>query len=288
MEFPQEQSHYININGFNLHYIQYPGKGPTIILMHGLTANAHAFDGLVARGLADHFNVISVDLRGRGLSDYPAFAYSIEEHADDILGLLDHLGIPQATLIGHSFGGLLSMYLAAKYPKRVERLVILDAAAEMNRNAGEMLQPTLSRLDKIYASWDSYINEMRSAPYTAFWEEAMDRYYRADVKETIHGSVTPRPVLANILQVAYHVGNTPWKEYVEQIAQPAILINALDAYTMDEPLLPDEKAKETVELMQNCTYKPVDGNHHTMLYGIGAGQIIGYLLEFLRPAAIPL
>ena len=58
-------NHFIQTNGIRLHYLQ-RGHGPTIILMHGLTANAHAFDGVIAADLSASFNVISVDLRGRG------------------------------------------------------------------------------------------------------------------------------------------------------------------------------------------------------------------------------
>ncbi|RYZ26362.1 MAG: alpha/beta fold hydrolase, partial [Sphingobacteriales bacterium] len=128
--------HTIRTNNIDLHYIEHnPGSKHTLVLIHGLTANAHAFDGLIAHGLTKHFRLISPDLRGRGLSSKPAFRYTLEDHAQDILGLLDHLEIERALLGGHSYGGLLSVYLAANYPQRVEKLVILDAAAEMNPNS---------------------------------------------------------------------------------------------------------------------------------------------------------
>src|ERR1700761_9565110 len=93
---------FIKVNDINLHYIEYPSDGPTILIMHGLTANAHAFDGLVAAGLSPAFRIISPDLRGRGLSDHPAFRYSIEDHARDIIGLLNHLQLKKVILAGHS------------------------------------------------------------------------------------------------------------------------------------------------------------------------------------------
>jgi pimeloyl-ACP methyl ester carboxylesterase len=61
-------------NGIHLHYLDYPGDGPTLILMHGLTANAHSFAGLIRAGLSPQLPVLAVDLRGRGLSDCPAGA----------------------------------------------------------------------------------------------------------------------------------------------------------------------------------------------------------------------
>ncbi len=67
------QDHFITTNRINLHFIEYnPGKDkPALILMHGLTANAHAFDGLISRGLSKDFRVISPDLRGRGTAKNP-------------------------------------------------------------------------------------------------------------------------------------------------------------------------------------------------------------------------
>lgn len=281
-DFPEFDSNVIDSNNTHLHYITYNAGKQPLLMLHGLTANAHAFDGLVARGLADDYTVISLDQRGRGLSGYPAFAYSIPDHAEDVINLLDHLGIDKVNIAGHSFGGLMSYYLAANFPDRFEKLVILDAAAKMNPNSLEMLQPTLGRLDKQFASWDAYINEIKSAPFSAFWEPAMERYYMADVKTTEEGGVTPRPILANILQVAYNVGATPWDEHVQEVKQPTILINGVDEYSLGEPLLPECNALETVEMMPDAKYVAVDGNHHTMLYGSGAEQIVATMRDFLK------
>lgn len=272
----------IKSNNIDLHYIEHNPEGqPTLILMHGLTANAHAFDGLINHGLTKKIRFISPDLRGRGLSSKPAFRYTLEDHAKDILGLLDHLNIVKALLGGHSYGGLLSTYMAANYPERVEKLIILDAAAEMNPNAPAMLGPTLSRLDKTFPSYATYLNEMKASPQNMFWDKDMETYYQADGHIREDGTVNPYPNLANIVEVATGVAQQPWIQTFEQVKQPALLINGLDNYTMDEPLLPDFKAKETVDLMSDCKYVAVDGNHQTMLYGDNAKHVVKAIENFL-------
>jgi pimeloyl-ACP methyl ester carboxylesterase len=274
--------HIIKTNNIDLHYVEHnPNGKPTLTLLHGLTANAHAFDGLVAHGLTKHFRFITPDLRGRGLSSKPAFRYTLEDHARDILGLLDELKIEKALLGGHSYGGLLSVYIAANYPDRVEKLVILDAAAEMNPNAPAMLGPSLSRLDKTFPSYATYLEEMKAAPQNTFWDKNMESYYKADAHVRENGTVNPYPNLANIVEVATGVAQQPWVETFAQVSQPALLINALDNYTLGEPLLPDFKAKETAELMVNCEYVAVDGNHQTMLYGDNAAHIVKAIDKFL-------
>ncbi len=275
-------SQYITTNGIRLHYLDFYGDGPTLVLMHGLTANAHAFDGLMAAGLQKEFRIISVDLRGRGLSDQPEEGYTIPDHARDIIGLLDFLGIQEALIGGHSFGGLLTFYLATQYADRVKKVILMDAAARMHPNTREMLTPALSRLGMVFPSFDEYLQKVKAAPYNTFWEDSMLSYYEADVETLADGSVTPRSKIPHIGAAAMSVLSEPWADYISSIAQPAILLNATGVYTMEAPLLPKELAMETVEMMQNCTYVAIDGNHQTMLYGNGAEQIVAALTSFFE------
>jgi len=84
-------SAFVETNGIKLHYLDYPGDGPAVVLAHGLTANCRSFD-VVAGHLAPRLRVIAPDLRGRGASDKPATGYTMADHAADVLGLLDALG----------------------------------------------------------------------------------------------------------------------------------------------------------------------------------------------------
>jgi len=275
------ESHFIETNDIKMHYRDSKNGDSPILFLHGLTANAHAFDGLIEEGIAEKNRLIIPDMRGRGESERPAFGYSIADHAEDILGLLDHVQLDKISIAGHSFGGLLGLYMAANYPDRIEKLCILDAAAQMNPRTPEMLAFAVGRLDKKYESFAEYINEVKQAPYMDKWDDVMLSYYRADVMKTEEGGVTPRSNLANIIAISMGVAQIPWEEIIEKVAQKSILMNGLDAYTLGEPLLPDYKAMETVEKMQNCTYLATDGNHQTMLYGNGAKQIVRGLKDFM-------
>jgi pimeloyl-ACP methyl ester carboxylesterase len=276
---------FVETNNIRLHYLDTGGDGPLMIMMHGLTANAYAFDGLAAEGLGKQFRLVSVDLRGRGLSDHPAFNYDMEDHAQDILGLMDALGADKAIFCGHSFGGLLSFYLGAYYPERVEQLVILDAAARLNPRAAEMLSFRLSTLDMQFPSMANYMAAIKATPYNTFWTDSMLSYYEADVRKNDEGGVTPRPQLANIIQASMGVANIPWAQLIEDVKAPVLLINAPEDYTLDEPLLPEAYARETVALLPNARYVKVAGNHQTMLYGEGAKQIVAAILAFTGAVA---
>lgn len=275
-------SKYINTNHIRLHYLDNEVDGPLLVLLHGLTANAHAFDGLMAAGLGKEYRILSIDLRGRGLSDQPESGYTMKEHAADIIGLLDGLPIESAIIAGHSFGAFLGLYLAVYFPDRVQKLILMDAAARMHPDTKEMLGPALSRLEQTFASFDAYLNKVKQAPYLTNWDENMRSYYWADIKNNPDGTVTIRSKLANMMEAVMKGSlGEPWAELIKLLQKPAMLINAPGVYTMGAALLPKELALETVNMMKDCRYVEVTGNHQTMLYGEGAVQIVTAVKTFI-------
>jgi len=276
-------NHYIHTNDIKLHYLEFEGEQPAILFMHGLTANAHAFDGLIAAGLSPAFHILSVDLRGRGESDAPASGYTMKEHAADIIGLMDELHIEKVILAGHSFGGFLALYMAKYFPDRVDQLILMDAAANMHPDTKEMLVPALSRLGQFFPSFDSYIKKVKSAAYLTFWEDEMLSYYKADTIYNADETVSCIPQMDHMMEAVVKGSlGEPWVDYLQSVDQAAILINAPGVYTLGAALLPEENAMETVELMKNCIYAKVPGNHQTMLYGEGAKEIVSIIKHFLN------
>ena len=274
---------FINTNNIKLHYLDFEGEQPTIIFMHGLSANAHAFDGLIAAGLSPAFHIISVDLRGRGESEAPDAGYTMKEHAADIIGLMDALQLNKVILAGHSFGGFLALYLAKFFPARVDKLILMDAAANMHPNTKEMLGPALGRLGQTFPSLDAYIEKVKSMPYITFWDKDMESYFNADVKQNEDGTVNCIPQAAHMMEAVMKGSlGEPWLDYLKEVGHQSILINAPGVYTLDGALLPEENAMETVELMKNCIYAKVQGNHQTMLYAEGAKEIVSIIKHFLN------
>jgi pimeloyl-ACP methyl ester carboxylesterase len=126
-------SHFIKINGLRLHYLDFGREDrPAIICIHGLSGNAHNFEGLAAHLCAD-YHVISLDVRGRGDSQWgPSDEYNASSYAADLAALIDELSLAQVTLIGTSMGGMISMLYAGGYPDKVERLVLNDIGPDVD------------------------------------------------------------------------------------------------------------------------------------------------------------
>src|ERR1019366_4397700 len=79
--------HFENIGGLTTHYLDNPGPDPAIVLLHGLSANANEFCGLIDAGLGRTHRVVAPDLRGRGKTAKPDSGYSMGQHAADVISL---------------------------------------------------------------------------------------------------------------------------------------------------------------------------------------------------------
>jgi pimeloyl-ACP methyl ester carboxylesterase len=278
---------YVHANGVRLHYVEHGSSGPTLVLLHGLTANAHSFDGLVAAGLADRMRVLAFDLRGRGESDQPE-SYSLADHAQDIVGALDVLSLDRVIMGGHSFGGLLTFHLAANHPARVSSCVVIDAPAHVRPEVFDQIKPSLDRLDATLRSWDDYLQFVKRMPYfNGWWDPAIEAFYRADVRENEDGTVRPRSRAAHIRAVIDGFKDLDWLDTVRRIRQPVLFLRAPGAYGPpgSPAVVSPEQARVALENLQNGRLVEIPGNHMTMLFGGGAQVAAVAITQFVFDGA---
>ncbi|UII24737.1 alpha/beta hydrolase [Fulvivirga maritima] len=118
---------FIDINGLRTHYQELnPSGKETIIMIHGIIANLAQFYLTIAPELSSSYRVILYDIRGHGKTDMPASNYKIDDFNEDLLLLMSVLKIKKAHIIGFSFGGLIALKFAFKYPKRIHKLGIIE------------------------------------------------------------------------------------------------------------------------------------------------------------------
>ena len=114
------------MSGLHLHSWG-PDDAPAVLVVHGVTNTGARYRRLAQEGLPAH-RVLAPDLRGHGDSTWDP-PWGTDAHVADLVDTLDGAGIGRASVVGHSFGGLLGILLAAAAPDRVERLALLDPAA---------------------------------------------------------------------------------------------------------------------------------------------------------------
>jgi 3-oxoadipate enol-lactonase len=114
------------VNGTELNYETHGKQGSTwLILSHSLACSTRMWDPQVA-AFRDRYCILNYDMRGHGKSAAPAGPYTLEMLADDVLGLMKHLGIERAKYVGLSIGGMIGQHLALKEPQRFEKMVLAD------------------------------------------------------------------------------------------------------------------------------------------------------------------
>jgi len=125
----------VAVNGINFAYTRL-GKGTPLMLVHGFPLDSSSWNELIPY-LKDHFDLILPDLRGFGKSTTVEAPYTLSDMADDLAGLLDHLGVEKTALAGHSMGGYISLAFAKKYPQRVIGLGLVASQAAADAPEGK-------------------------------------------------------------------------------------------------------------------------------------------------------
>jgi len=115
----------VQTNGTQL-YVRVGGQGPAVVMLHGFGDSGDMWAPVAAALVADH-TVIVPDLRGMGLSEHPDTGYTKKNQAVDIAGVMDALKVQKADLITHDIGNMVGYALAAQYPARIARWVVIDA-----------------------------------------------------------------------------------------------------------------------------------------------------------------
>ena len=152
---------FARINGTLLHFRTSGFSGaPALVFINSLGTDARIWDEVIAAFSSSHF-CLSYDKRGHGLSDTPAGDYRLDDHLDDVLGLMDHVGIDRAGLVGVSIGGLIAQALALRAPARV---------------AGLVLCCTAPRLGDV-AMWSTRIDAVRANGLLPLADPVMERWF---------------------------------------------------------------------------------------------------------------
>jgi non-heme chloroperoxidase len=121
-------------NGVTLEYLeQGDPHGRVVIFIHGYTDSHHSFDENLPI-FPERYHVFALDQRGHGNSSKPACCYTQADFSRDVIRFMDVLGIPSATLVGHSMGSFIAHLTALNFPSRIDKLVLIGSAPTVAGN----------------------------------------------------------------------------------------------------------------------------------------------------------
>ncbi len=176
---PQDKS--VMIFGAKIRYLEAGDAAkPTVILLHGLGANAESWQFNIA-AIAANYHVFAPDQIGFGKSDKPLIKYRVGTFVDFLDKFMEQLKIEKASLVGNSMGGWVSALMAVKYPNRVEKIVLADAAGllpagainfdeiyQLNNSTRDEIRANLKRIfaNPLYANNEALVDQFMTVRVT--------------------------------------------------------------------------------------------------------------------------
>ena len=143
------------INNLNISY-QVAGEGDVVLLLHGWGGEAASFQP-VFEWLAQSHRVYALDLPGFGKSQIPPTAWDTSDYATFVTVFLEKFDIPKVHLIGHSFGGRISIIISAEHPEKVDKLILIDSAGiKPCRTAKYYLRVGVAKIGKLIRRCGKY------------------------------------------------------------------------------------------------------------------------------------
>jgi lipase len=261
--------------------LHWPGAtgAPTVIAIHGITANAWHFDPLAHR-LAGSASLLSIDLRGRGRSHTCPGPFGIRRHAADIVHIVGELGHP-VTVVGHSMGAYVALMAAERAPELFDRVVLVDGGAPLAEVDADgvdaaletTLGPALARLRTTWPDRVSYQTMWSQHP--AFGDRLgidLERDLLADLVEVDGGFRTAVNEEAVMVDGRDLLVDEAVRSLLVSRIEPTTILRAPNGLTgTPPPLIPDDVVSA---LPRHRWITVPDTNHYTILLGpVGAATV---------------
>lgn len=256
------------INGIVLHYSDTAPRpdAPTLVFSNSLGTDYRSWKRLGAL-LADRFRIVRYDKRGHGLSQATQAPYRIDDHVDDLIGLLDHLALDRIILCGLSVGGLIAQGLAGRQPERLQALILCDTAAKIGTE--EM--------------WAARIRAIEQGGIETIADAIMERWLSADFRnrrpEETAGwrNMLVRTPAAGYLGTCAAIRDADFTAGTARIAVPTLCIVG-----DEDGATPPDLVRGTAAMIPGARFEVIEGAGHLPCIerpDVMAGLVTSFLEE---------
>jgi pimeloyl-ACP methyl ester carboxylesterase len=280
-------------DGITMAWAHWPGGGPAVVGLHGVTASYANFVGVADR-LAGRRPLLALDLRGRGDTDKPdAGPFGMSQHARDVAAAMRGFGLSDAVVVGHSMGAFVALALAAEHPELVRGAVLVDGGLPLEPPPGVdatqlldvALAPQMARLRTSFPTFEAYLDFWRALPPFAGerWNGWVEDYLRYDLGGTapqLRPKASEAAVRGDFLDT---LATERLRERLRAVAVPTLLLRATEGFNPGTPpLLPDDLVAREGALVADLTDRVVDDTtHYTIALGPhGAGVVADAIVEW--------
>ncbi|MFX0018531.1 MAG: alpha/beta fold hydrolase [Promethearchaeota archaeon] len=270
---------YADINGIKIYY-EIHGEGYPLFLLHGYGATHEIWIGQV-RPLSEHFKVIIYDSRSSGKSDHPEESFTLDTLVEDLKGMMDFLEIEKTHIIGQSMGGWVTQNFVLKYPKRINRIVLLGT-----NHKGDGIHIFKNTLLDLYEL-------AKENKEQAYWKYAKLTHHRkiikemqADPKKKFHGLWSAEDLMKELTEnqmepkdyenLANAIETHSVLDRLGEIMNPVLLVCA-----SNDKLSPKLVMDEMHDKLPNCSIEYIDNTaHHVFLEE--APKVNELIIKFLK------
>lgn len=251
----------LNVNNTTLYYEE-KGEGEALILLHGLTSNHHMLKQEMEY-FKHYFRVIAVDSRGHGKSEKPS-SYTLDDHINDILALMDELGIDKVNLIGMSMGTYVAQGVAVSVPDRVKKMILVSGTTHAKRETEGLLAEHRDEIGHL-----NFEEQMgRLANHIFYNMEAVGKWLNS-----IPGGLTPeqQEIAADAL------ANFDFRPKLENVKAETLVISG-----KHDELNPPHEGKEIADLIPGAKFVEFENSGHAP--GIEETEkYMNLISDFLNP-----
>ena len=247
-------------NGIKIHYYRTGGDKPPLVLAHGFSDNGLCWTR-VTQVLEKDYDVVMPDARGHGLSDAPESGYTSEDHAADLAGLIEALGLDKPALMGHSMGAASVAATVVGYPALLACAVLedppwFDESSPRNRGRASLSE------EERRAQAEKRMADMlatKSKPREEIMAEGRQRSPTWDEIEFGPWADAKKQLSPNLLRPRERTFK-PWHEIVGQITRPTLLLTA----DPDKAIVTPEIARQAAEMNDQIRWVRIEGAGHNI------------------------
>jgi pimeloyl-ACP methyl ester carboxylesterase len=230
--------------GGRLVHVEQAGTGEAVVLLHGFGASTYSWRKVMP-GLAAHFRVVAIDLNGFGYTQRPRDleSYTKEGQGKLVLDVMDALGIERAHLVGHSYGGGITLWLASRHPERLRSMVLVDSSAPTFSDDRRSRAASLGPVTRLFVrSFVLRPATVRKALLRSVYDDSL-------VTPELVQAYYDRIRIEGVLD-AYRGLTAPRRTPADQVDLAAIRVPALVLWGEEDELIPIAAGRRAGEILQ--------------------------------------
>jgi len=233
---------FVTVGGYRMHYLEWGESGDQVVVLHSMGIDAHGFD-FFSEPMSRNYHLLAIDLLGHGDSDAPKGPVGVEEHTEIVRSVALEREFKKSVLIGHSIGGMISMIYAAKYPKEVEKVILVDIAP---RDVSAPPRPSAPPMQPP----ESFPNEEEALKYlkgryAKFGEEMLQNRLKYAFKQGADGRLRLKSGPESLAMLRSSISVDLWP-FVSKMTAPTLLLVGSESQTV---------SRAAVEKMQGLLKK---------------------------------